>query len=195
MIKLLAFSGSTRRDSFNKKILKIAVSAAETTGAEITLLDLKNYPLPFYNGDLEQEKGLPENAIKLKEIIKKQDGFLIASPEYNSAFSGILKNTIDWASRPNPAEKKSENVFAGNKFAAIMSASPGPSGGSRGLVSLRMLLQNIGINLLADQCCIGSVHNAFDGEKLRDKKNQQAIESLAEKLVDIITNLKGLKVL
>ena len=106
-----------------------------------------------------------------------------------------LKNTIDWASRPNPAEKNSENVFAGNKFAAIMSASPGPSGGSRGLVSLRMLLQNIGINLLADQCCIGSVHNAFDGEKLRDKKNQQAIESLAEKLVDIITNLKGLKVL
>ena len=82
-----------------------------------------------------------------------------------------------------------------NKFAAIMSASPGPSGGSRGLVSLRMLLQNIGINLLADQCCIGSVHNAFDGEKLRDKKNQQAIESLAEKLVAIITNLKGLKVL
>ena len=74
MIKLLAFSGSTRRDSFNKKILKIAVSAAETTGAEITLLDLKNYPLPFYDGDLEQEKGLPENAIKLKEIIKKQDG-------------------------------------------------------------------------------------------------------------------------
>ena len=139
--------------------------------------------------------GLPENAIKLKEIIKKQDGFLIASPEYNSAFSGILKNTIDWASRPNPAEKNSENVFAGNKFAAIMSASPGPSGGSRGLVSLRMLLQNIGINLLADQCCIGSVHNAFDGEKLRDKKNQQAIESLAEKLVAIITNLKGLKVL
>ena len=105
MIKLLAFSGSTRRDSFNKKILKIAVSAAETKGAEITLLDLKDYPLPFYDGDLEQEKGLPENAIKLKEIIKKQDGFLIASPEYNSAFSGILKNTIDWASRPNPAEK------------------------------------------------------------------------------------------
>ena len=94
MIKLLAFSGSTRRDSFNKKILKIAVSAAETKGAEITLLDLKDYPLAFYDGDLEQEKGLPENAIKLKEIIKKQDGFLIASPEYNSAFSGILKNTI-----------------------------------------------------------------------------------------------------
>ena len=70
MIKLLAFSGSTRRDSFNKKILKIAVSAAETKGAEITLLDLKDYPLAFYDGDLEQEKGLPENAIKLKEIIK-----------------------------------------------------------------------------------------------------------------------------
>ena len=65
----------------------------------------------------------------------------------------------------------------------------------RGLVSLRMLLQNIGINLLADQCCIGNVYNAFDGEKLRDKKNQQAIESLAEKLVAIITNLKALKLL
>ena len=60
MIKLLAFSGSTRRDSFNKKILKIAVSAAETKGAEITLLDLKDYPLAFYDGDLEQEKGLPD---------------------------------------------------------------------------------------------------------------------------------------
>ena len=99
MTKILAFAGSARKDSLNKKLLKIAAAGAQTAGADVTLVDLADFELPLFNQDLESEQGMPEKAGEFKRLMIAHDGFLIASPEYNSAFSPLLKNTIDWASR------------------------------------------------------------------------------------------------
>ena len=98
--KILAFAGSTRADSFNKKLVKVAAAGASKAGADVTVIDLKEFPMPLCDEDLEREEGLPPNAVKLKDLMLNHQGFLISSPEYNSSISGVLKNTIDRASRP-----------------------------------------------------------------------------------------------
>ena len=105
MLKILAFAGSSRKESFNKKLLKIAVLGVKEQGGYVTLIDLVDYPMPIFNQDLEQEQGIPENARKLKQLMVEHNAFIIASPEYNSTFSPLLKNVIDWASR---AESESQ---------------------------------------------------------------------------------------
>ena len=135
--KILAFAGSLREGSYNKKLIKTAIQ-----GAEVTYIDLKDYPLPIYNADIEEKEGLPANAIKIKELMWKHDGFIIASPEYNSSISAALKNLIDWASRPATKEEVYLSCFI-DKVALLISASPGYLGGIRGLVHLRSILENI----------------------------------------------------
>ncbi len=102
--KILAFAGSVRQGSYNKKLVKIALVGAKAAGAEVTYLDFRNLPLPLYDEDLEEAEGLPENALKLKGLMKAHQGFLISCPEYNSSITPLLKNAIDWASRPEPDE-------------------------------------------------------------------------------------------
>lgn len=187
--KIMAFAGSTRNESFNKKIVRIAANAAKAAGADVTAIDLRDYPMPLYDGDLEASSGVPQTAKKLKEIMVGCDGFLIASPEYNSSITGVLKNTIDWVSRPAPGEP-SLVAFTG-KSAAIMSASPGALGGLRGLVHLRAILGNIGVIVLPDQMAISKASDAFDGDgKLKDAKQQSTIEGLGSKLAMFLAKLK-----
>ena len=187
--KILAFAGSTRTDSYNKKIVKIAVQSAQRAGADVTLIDLRDYPLPLYDGDLEQKEGLPQNGRKLKDLFLAHDGLMISSPEYNSSISGVLKNTIDWVSRPVPGEKPLE-CFTG-KIAALMSASPGGLGGLRGLVTLRSILGNIGVIVLPDQIATSRAHEAFNTDgSLKDAKQQSGIEGLGKGLSDFISKLK-----
>src|SRR3954447_7404881 len=121
--RILAFAGSLRKDSYNKKLIKIAADAARRAGAEVTLIDLKDYPLPIYDGDLEAASGIPDNGQKLKKLFLDHDGLLLSCPEYNSSITAVLKNTIDWVSRPAPGEA-SLACFIG-KAATLMSASPG----------------------------------------------------------------------
>ena len=99
MPKILAFSGSIRRESWNRKLIRVAVDATRAAGGDVTLIDLADYPLPLYNGDLEERDGLPDNAQRLKALFKEHDALLIASPEYNSSMPPLLKNTLDWVSR------------------------------------------------------------------------------------------------
>ena len=187
--KILAFAGSTRTDSFNKKLVKIAVSGARAAGAEVTHVDLRDYPMPLYDGDLEAKEGIPENARKFKELMLANDGLLISAPEYNSGITGVLKNTIDWASRTAPGEKPLA-CFTG-KVAALMSASPGALGGLRGLVHVRSILGNIGVLILSDQKSISKAGEAFNPDGgLKDPKDQAAIEGLGRKLSDILVKLK-----
>ncbi len=188
--KILAFAGSTRRESFNKKLVKIAADAARAAGAQVTYLDLRDIPMPLYDGDLETEQGIPENTMNLKAMFLAHDGFLISAPEYNSSISGVLKNTIDWVSRPVPGEAPLA-CFTG-KAATLMSASPGALGGLRGLVTVRSLLSNIGVIVLPAQVAVPKAHEAFalDG-KLKDPKQQAGIEALGRDLVGVLVKLKG----
>jgi chromate reductase, NAD(P)H dehydrogenase (quinone) len=186
--KILAFAGSARQDSFNKKLVKIAAEGAKAAGAEVTYLDFRDLPLPLYDGDLEASEGLPDNARQLKALMKAHQGFLIACPEYNSSIAPLLKNAIDWASRPEPNEP-SLACFQG-KVAALMSASPGGLGGLRGLVHVRSILGNIGVLVLPDQKAISNAYQAFDENgKLKDESQQTAIVQLGSKLAAVTAKL------
>jgi NAD(P)H-dependent FMN reductase len=190
MTKILAFAGSSRKDSINKKVVTIAATAAEKQGASVTLIDLADYPMPLFNQDLEAEQGMPEKAHDFKQLLIEHDGFLIASPEYNSAFSPLLKNVIDWASRAETENEPPLLAYKG-KFACIMAASPGALGGLRGLVFLRMLLGNLGIIVLPDQQAIPHAFKAFsENGDLNDNNQQLAIEKLGINLVQAIIKIK-----
>jgi chromate reductase, NAD(P)H dehydrogenase (quinone) len=187
--KILAFAGSARKDSLNKKLVKIAAEGARATGEEVTYLDFRDLPLPIYDEDLEEAEGLPDNVRKLKTLMKAHQGFLIACPEYNSSITPLLKNAIDWASRPQSGEPSL--VCFKEKVAVLMSASPGGLGGLRGLVHVRSILGNIGVLVLPDQKAIGNADRMFDENgKLKDESQQTAILQLGRKLATVIAKLK-----
>ncbi|MEE9346079.1 MAG: NAD(P)H-dependent oxidoreductase [Methylococcales bacterium] len=182
MPKILAFSGSSRKGSFNTMLVSVAATAARDEGADVTIINLGDYPMPIYNADLEAEHGMPQHVLEFKQLLIDHQGLLIASPEYNSAFSPLLKNAIDWASRKQIQEEEPLVAFRG-KYASIMSTSPGALGGIRGLVFLRMLLGNIGITVLPDQQAIPQAHQAFDQNgSLKNQQQHQAVSKLGIKL-------------
>ncbi len=186
--RILAFSGSLREGSYNQQVVNIAADGARKAGADVTVLHLRELPLPVYDADLETESGLPENARTIKELMKAHQGFLIASPENNSTLSAALKNAIDWASRPDGDETPLE-CFK-DKTAVLMAASPGALGGLRGLVHLRAILTSIGVLVLPDQKAIPKVHDGLDGNgALTDAAQQAAIENLGAKLTAVISKL------
>src|SRR5215471_16695588 len=187
--RILAFAGSTRRDSFNKRIVPIAVKGARDAGAEVTPIDLKDFPLPLFDQDLEAEQGMPDNGTKLKRLFIEHDGLLISSPEYNSSITAVLKNAIDWVSRPAPDEPPLV-AFRG-KVATLMSASPGVLGGLRGLVHVRSILGNIGVIVLPEQIAVAQAHEAFNPDgSLNDPKQQAGIEGLGHTLASFLMKLK-----
>lgn len=186
--KILAFAGSTREASYNKKLVKIAAEGAKAAGAEVTYLDLRDLPMPIYDEDLESQEGIPENARKFKDLLMAHQGLLIAAPEYNSSITPLLKNSIDWASRPLPGEPTLA-CFTG-KVAVIMSASPGALGGLRGLVHVRSILSNINVLVLPDQKAIPKAFEAFSEDgRLIDPKQQEGVEQLGGKLAQILAKL------
>jgi chromate reductase, NAD(P)H dehydrogenase (quinone) len=188
--RILAFAGSTRRESFNKKLVQSAAKGAREAGAEVTLIDLKDFPLPLFDQDLEAEQGMPDNGAKLKKLFIDHDGLLIASPEYNSSVTAVLKNAIDWVSRPAPGEPSL--VAFRDKVATLMSASPGALGGLRGLVHVRSILGNIGVIVLPDQIAVAKAREAFQPDgSLIDPKQQAGIEALGKALASFLMKLKA----
>lgn len=188
--KILAFAGSAREASFNKLLVKIAAAGAEAAGAEVTWVDLKDYPMPLFNQDLEERDGLPETVIQFKELMKSHQGMLIACPEYNSSITPLLKNMIDWVSRSEPDEAPMALSCFQGKVAAIMATSPGGLGGLRGLVHVRSILESIGVIVIPDQKAIPKAYQAFDGEgQLVDERQQQAIVTIAARLAEVTASL------
>jgi len=188
--KIIAFAGSTRKESNNKKLVKIAAEGAKEANAEVIYIDLEDYPLPLFDEDLEKREGLPENGRKLKDLFLENNGLLISSPEYNSSYSGVFKNTIDWLSRPVEGFPPLE-CFA-DKVAVLMAASPGSLGGLRGLVHVRSLLGNIKVTVLPDQIALISAGSAFENETtLKDAKMHDRIKELGKKLTETINKLNS----
>ncbi len=190
-LKILAFAGSLREHSFSKRVVKTALKGAETAGADVTYIDLRDFPMPIYNEDDHKQKGFDENALKLQKLLNEHQGLLIASPEYNGSLSGALKNAIDWTSRPSDEFKMGE-VFAG-KISAIMTESPGGFGGIRCLGHLRSILSILGVNVLPSEIAVSKVHEMFDGndEAMTDEKMKNLLENLGASLVDVIKKLHG----
>ena len=190
-VKIIAFAGSLRKDSFNKKLVKLAALGAQSNGATVSLIDLKDFPMPLYDGDLEEANGLPENARRLKKLMVESEGFLIASPEYNSSVSAVLKNTIDWVSRPESKDEPPLSAFRG-KVASVMSASPGAMGGIQSLAHIRSILGNLGVLVLPNHMAVARAHEAFNQDgTLKDVKQQNAISKIGIDLSSCLLKLKS----
>jgi chromate reductase, NAD(P)H dehydrogenase (quinone) len=188
--KILAFAGSLRKDSFNKKILHIAAEGARNLGAEVNIINFKDFLVPLYDGDNETEFGLPDNAIKLQELMLESDGFLIASPEYNSGISGTLKTYIDWTSRGR-GEMQAGACYTG-KYAVIMSASPGGLGGIRALPNVRTILASMGVHVLPEEFALGKAHESFNEDGTATSEFvQNKLESLGKALAEMISKMKS----
>jgi len=186
--RILGFAGSLRAGSFNKKLVQIALGGARAAGAETTYLDLRDVPMPIFDEDDEAANGLPPGARKLRELLQSHHAFIISSPEYNSSISAVLKNGIDWATRPVPGEKPLA-CFNG-KLTSLLSTSPGALGGLRGLVHLRAILGNIGVIVLPDQFAVGMGHEAIGADgRLVDAKQQAAVEAIGATLATTTAKL------
>ncbi len=161
-IRLLFFSGSIREGSLNTRLARAAYLAAQARGLDATLLDLADYPMPLYNGDLEKSEGQPEAAFRLMEEMKAYQGIFIAGPEYNASITPLLKNTLDWLSRVEGTVKPAGSLFRARVF-AIGAASNGVFGGMRSLITLRQVLGlGLGAMVLPEQIALGSAATAFD---------------------------------
>ena len=182
-LQVLAFAGSTRRASFNRVLVGIAAGGAREAGAAVTEIDLRDYRLPVFDQDDESERGKPEPARRLKRQLMDHDAWLVAAPEYNGSITGVLKNSIDWASRPDPGDAGPLAAFRG-KLVVLMSASPGALGGLRGLVHVRAIFGNLGCVVLPDQVAVPKAREAFDADgRLVDPQQHERVAGLGRTLV------------
>lgn len=177
-MRILAFAGSLRSGSLNRRLLATAVTSIGDR-AEVDLLDLRDVGLPIYDGDLEEKEGLPEGARQLKERVRAADALLIATPEYNHSIPGGLKNAIDWASRPP------DNPFRG-RLALLMSASPGSFGGTRGMLALRHVLMALFVTVLPNSVHLAHAGAAFDETgRLKDEKTRSTVDKGVNELLRV----------
>lgn len=183
--RILAFAASARRESVNRKFLAVAVEAARAAGGEVTLVDLNEFELPLYHGDLEAAQGIPPNALRLNGLIQEHPGLLIASPEYNSMISPLLKNTVDWCSRAD------DNPFD-DRVAAVVSASPGIYGGILSLRMAQLLLLGLGCHVLPGKVSLPRAHKAFDPQgRLTDEHALKSVQTLVARLVRVLARQAG----
>ncbi|POF33981.1 NADPH-dependent FMN reductase [Roseibium marinum] len=180
--RILVCSGSTRSGSLNGKLAALAAKRLAILDAEVTLLSLKDYPLPIYDGDLETTGGVPENARKLKRLLEGQDGVFLACPEYNAGITPLLKNMLDWISRV----KETGGAFT-NKVFALGSASPGVFGGMRGLIGTRTILEvGLGAMVLPQMIPVARAASAFDETgDLIDERSDGQLDKLVEELLRV----------
>lgn len=192
-VKVLVFAGSARKGSFNRKLARVAADAARAAGGDVMHLELGDFPMPLYHGDLEAEQGMPEKARDLRQIFLAHDALLIATPEYNQSIPPLLKNTLDWLSRSVGDGKGINSGLAPykGKLAGLLAASPGPFGGVRVMPHLRQVLSSLGVTVLGAQVAIPHADAAFDeAGKLKDPHHQKIVEMLAAGVVDTARKLK-----
>ncbi|MEC7120242.1 MAG: NAD(P)H-dependent oxidoreductase, partial [Pseudomonadota bacterium] len=173
---------SARRDSLNKKLAQAAAQTIQQQGGHATLVDLADFEIPMYHGDLEAEQGIPTDVQRLQDLLAQHQGLLIASPEYNGMPTPLLLNTLDWLSRGSQGLSN----FTG-KPAALLSASPGGLGGLRSLWGARQFLGNLGLLVLANQLAVGGAMTAFDEQGLlSNPKQQDSLNQISQQLIQLV---------
>lgn len=180
--RILAFAGSTRAGSYNQRLAALAARAAQSAGADVRLVCLKDYALPVYDSDFEADYGLVDNVRALKRLFTEADGLLISTPEYNASLSAVLKNALDWVSRPCEGETATTLSCFRGKVAGLLSASPDPLGGVRALGHMREILAHLQVTTLPEQVCVPFAHEAFDDLGLKDARLQGAVETLGRRV-------------
>ena len=187
-VRLIAFSGSTRKDSFNRKLIAAAATEAEHQGASVTVVDLNDYPMPIYNGDLEEAEGLSENVMNLQALFKSRDGFLISTPEYNGFFPALVKNTLDWLSRTSDTQASLAS-FKG-KPVGLLSASPGGLGGIRALAQLKTQMGELGCITHGANTSVGGAFSAFNEDgSLADEARHAMMQNTVKTTIGLAASL------
>jgi chromate reductase len=188
--KILAFAGSLRQESLNKKVVKIAAEGARAAGAEVTVVDLRDFDMPIYDVDRHEKEGFPPGAVKFQDLMLEHTGLLICSPEYNGSMPGGMKNIIDWVSRKRDPEQKMYAAFEG-KVAGIMSASPGSFGGLRCLAHLRGVLTIATVHVIPLEIAVTFAEQKFDGDTMTDEKTKKLLEKLGASVAGAIGKLNA----
>lgn len=188
--KILAFAGSAKAQSVNRKCLAVAAEGAREAGAEVTVIDLKDFPMPLMDEDVEAADGLPEAAVRLRALFAEHDGLLLACPEYNSSITPMLKNAIDWVSRPD--EQGGGLRFFKGKTAGLIGASPGSLGGLRGLVHVRAILGNLGMLVIPTQHAAAGAAKIFgeDG-RITDEGQEKKLKAVGADLAETTAKVKA----
>jgi len=182
--KILVFPGSLRTGSFNVKLAALATKEFALADADVTRISLADYPLPIYDADLAKSD-LPQNAIRLKQLVGNHGGIFIASPEYNASIPPLLKNAIDWISVVRERDEPQLYTFQNRAF-ALGAASPGRSGGMQSLITLRQVLA-IGCRafVVPEQVTIPNAAEAFDAsDDLKDTRAATQLKLVVRKLID-----------
>ena len=188
-LKILGLSGSLREGSFNKKLLALVLRSAERHGALVSEIDLNKTPLPFYDADLEAREGIPSNVQAFKKKFLDADGLMIATPEYNGFFPGVLKNCLDWLSRRSSIEDPILSSYSG-KVAGLMSATVGGSGGIRSLTALTTQLQYLGVMVLPRPFSLVHAAKAFSDGGTLSPEYLSSIDEMTSALIDTLQKLK-----
>jgi NAD(P)H-dependent FMN reductase len=184
--KILVLSGSLRTASYNTRLAALAAKELTLAEADVTRISLADFPLPIYDADMEANAGMPDEALKLKQMFGAHQGVFIATPEYNASITPLLKNAIDWVSR---VREKNEPALAAykNRAFALGAASPGPYGGMRSLMAMRQVLElGCGALVIPEQLSVASAADAFDEmDEFKDKRYANQLKSVVRRLIDV----------
>jgi chromate reductase len=186
-MKVLTFGASLRKDSFNKQLIRLAVTIMQSfNDVEINHIDFADFRMPVYDGDLEVSEGLPEGTQKLAQAIHAADALIISAPEHNASISGPFKNAIDWISRDksNPLDKK---------FLLLLAASPGVLGGVRCFPHVKVTFEELGTYVYPKVFALPKAHEAFEmDDKLKDVATQERLQGLLKEYIGFVqTYLKN----
>ncbi len=182
--KILVFPGSNRAGSINARLAAVIAKELALLEADVTRISLADYPLPIFDEDLEHEKGVPENAMKLARLFASHQGIVIVTPEYNSSLPPLLKNSLDWISRISMNGDKPLAPYRGNIF-ALAASSQGALGGIRVLPHLRDILVSIGAQVISEQLALGNTDQAYDdNDNLVDERSRMLLSTLCNSLVE-----------
>lgn len=186
--RVLAFSGSARKGSWNSLLLKIVADELRSHGIAITEVSLRDFALPLYDGDLEEDEGVPKEAFALRRLIHEHDGLLIACPEYNGSVTPLLKNALDWCSRPGDGLGRLEPFQL--KPVLIVGTSISPFGALRAIGHLRAIMSKMGAAVVPEDLALPSAQAAFLSDALVDRNMDGMINALTRMLADQLTRFK-----
>ena len=192
-MKILVFAGSTRQQSFNRRLAAEAAAMVRAAGSEATLLELADLNIPMYNADLEA-RGTPSDVVRLKRTLWEHPGWIICSPEYNGSYTALLKNTIDWASSPVAADPEWQDgvkPFRG-KVVGMLSASNGRLGGLRSQSHLAPLLLNLECWLAPRGYALAGAAQAFDAQgALSEAAHRAGVQGVVDQVLWATQRLAG----
>ncbi len=192
-MKVLIFAGSTRQQSYNRKLARVTAEMARTSGADVTHLELGDFDVPMYNADLEAQ-GTPADVMRLKQIFFEHPAWIVCTPEYNASYPALVKNTFDWISSPVKSDPAWTEGFKSTrgKVVGVLSASPGALGGLRSQSHLVPLLLNLHCWVAPQNYALGRAAEAFDAEgRLVNEAARKPIQAVIDQVMFAAQRLKA----